>query len=193
MFTLILGKDEDTIVDEGMVAIMDLYTGHPAPSFRYAEALAVGIRQQLSHVETDKVFRYSSYLVYLFIFYQSAHLTHLNLQQFHEGIPTRCIDWLPWVKKGEYESSLAKHISQFLNQAQLIRERSLPPLLKPLLPWREWFQSVAPAINCVGHTLLFVCSFYYNRELFPPPPDQGNKYSLISLSLFEGRESQALP
>lgn len=39
MFTLILGKEDDAVIDEGLVAIMDVYNGRPTPSFRYAEAL----------------------------------------------------------------------------------------------------------------------------------------------------------
>jgi len=63
MFTLILGRDDDAIVDESLVAILDLYHSRPAPSFRYAEALAVNIRQQLRNFQTDRVFRYVSYFV----------------------------------------------------------------------------------------------------------------------------------
>jgi hypothetical protein len=48
MFTLILGKDDGAIVDEGLVAIMDFYNRRPAPSFIYAEALAMGIRHKLA-------------------------------------------------------------------------------------------------------------------------------------------------
>lgn len=52
MFTRILGKEDDAVIDEGLVAIRDVYNGRPTPSFRYAEALAIGIRQQLAIFET---------------------------------------------------------------------------------------------------------------------------------------------
>lgn len=53
-------------------------------------------------------------MVYMFIFYQSAHLTHLNLQQFHEGKPIICTDWLPWVRKGDTGSSFSTFVGKFM-------------------------------------------------------------------------------
>nr|KUM47605.1 hypothetical protein ABT39_MTgene5791 [Picea glauca]QHR90433.1 hypothetical protein Q903MT_gene4457 [Picea sitchensis] len=137
MFTLILGRDDDAIVDESLVAILDLYHSRPAPSFRYAEALAVNIRQQLRNFQTDRVFRYVSYFVYMFIFYQNAHLYHLDMQQFKDGKPTKCVHWLPWVKKGETESSLLKYINEFMFVAfSVITERfpnMIPDDIRPYL------------------------------------------------------------
>lgn len=45
MFTLVLGKDEESIIYEGLVPILDLYNGHHNHSFRYVEAFFVGVRK----------------------------------------------------------------------------------------------------------------------------------------------------
>ena len=61
MFTLILSKDDDSIVDEGLVGILDAYnTRHNTPSFRYVQALETIMRHQLTNFKNDKVFVYPS-------------------------------------------------------------------------------------------------------------------------------------
>lgn len=109
MFTLILGKDDDSIVDEDLVGILDSYnTRCNTPSFKYAQELAIGMRCQSTNFDNNKVFRYPSYLVYLFIFDQSADLYHLNLPHHDGDNPTNFVEWFPWVKRGDPESSMFK-------------------------------------------------------------------------------------
>ena len=85
MFTLILGKDDDSIVDVGLVGILGAYnTVCRTPSFTYAQALEMGMWHQLINL-------FISYLVYLFIFSQSAHLTHLNLQLYYQSMQKNCV------------------------------------------------------------------------------------------------------
>ena len=86
MFTLILGKYEDSIVDDDLVAILDAYNRRNTPSFEYAQELTTRIGHQLTNFENEKLFRYPSYLVYIFIFYQISHITHLNLQHHDQNV-----------------------------------------------------------------------------------------------------------
>lgn len=69
IFTLLLGKEEDVVVYEGLVAIMGIYNRNPTPYSRYAQAITIVIRKQLTNFYMDRVFKYPSYLVYMFIFY----------------------------------------------------------------------------------------------------------------------------
>ena len=54
---MILGKDNDATIDERLVAILNLYNGHPTPYFKYEKSLFVGINHQLANIETNTVFK----------------------------------------------------------------------------------------------------------------------------------------
>lgn len=45
MFTLISGRDNDQTIDEPMLALMDWYMIRSTPFFKYADAIAQGIKQ----------------------------------------------------------------------------------------------------------------------------------------------------
>lgn len=72
MFTLILGREDSFMVNESMLAILYIFHGlhSQVRSFRYVEAIARGIMDQLTKFHTEKLFCYPSYLVYLLIFHQ---------------------------------------------------------------------------------------------------------------------------
>jgi hypothetical protein len=83
MISVILGKDNDLVVDEFMLGnMMSIFpfTVKPLIKFNYAQFLADQIHHQLSEFETLRSFRYQSYLVHLFLFSQAIHFSHLGLK-----------------------------------------------------------------------------------------------------------------
>lgn len=44
LVTLILGKEVDVVIDEGLVFIIDIYYGNPAPYFRYVKVITINMR-----------------------------------------------------------------------------------------------------------------------------------------------------
>jgi hypothetical protein len=83
MISVILGKYNDLVVDEFvlgiMVAIFPIIT-KPMTKFIFSQFLADQIHYQLSEFESLRIFRYQSYLVYLFLFSQAYHFTHCGLK-----------------------------------------------------------------------------------------------------------------
>ena len=84
--------------------------------------------------------------MYLFIFYQSAHLTHLNLKHHDQNVPKNYADQFPYVKRGDPSSSMFKYISQFMYvDLKLILEKEpkmIPDEIRPYLHLHkklDWF------------------------------------------------------
>jgi hypothetical protein len=103
MISMILGKDNDLVVDEfvlgNMISICP-FTVKPLTKFNYAQFLADQIHHQLSEFETLRNFRYQSYLVHLFLFSQAFHFLHLGLKVEDEiGNPVSVIHWTSLIKK----------------------------------------------------------------------------------------------
>jgi hypothetical protein len=83
MISIILGKDNDLVVDEFVLGIMVSIcpiTTKPMTKFNYAQFLVDQIHHQLSDFESLRNFRYQSYLVHLFLFSQAFHFTHFGLK-----------------------------------------------------------------------------------------------------------------
>jgi hypothetical protein len=67
--------------------------------FNYSQFLADIIHEQILKFTTEEMFKYSSIMVYMFIFYQ-AYMFPFTLEKLNEqGIPQSVIFWTSLVRK----------------------------------------------------------------------------------------------
>ena len=72
MISYILGFKTSEIVDETVFALMSMFTPRqpPAVKYDYATFIANKIHEQLLNLERERVFKYTSYIYHLLLYYQ---------------------------------------------------------------------------------------------------------------------------
>lgn len=72
MISCILGYTIDGHVDEFILAFLSIFTPRkpPAIMYDYAQFIADRMHEQFSRLSTERVFKYSSALFYMFLYYQ---------------------------------------------------------------------------------------------------------------------------
>ena len=75
MLSFILGYFTDEHTDESILGFLSTFSPGQSPSviFDYAGFIADSIHYQLSNLQLKGVFRYTSYLLHLFLFFQSEN------------------------------------------------------------------------------------------------------------------------
>ena len=73
MLSCILGYTSDEHVDEVIMAFLSIFTpGKPlAIMFDYAQFIADRMHEQFTRLPIERVFKYSSVLIYIFLYYQT--------------------------------------------------------------------------------------------------------------------------
>ena len=72
MISYILGFKTSEIVDETVLALMSMFTSGqpPAIKYDYASYIANKIHEQFMNLERERVFKYTSYIYHLLLYYQ---------------------------------------------------------------------------------------------------------------------------
>ena len=103
MISYVLGYRTSEHVDETILAMLSIFSPGkpPAVHYDYAAYIANKIREQLMNLERERIFRYTSYIYHLFLFYQldSFPITLKKLDA--QGNPRSVVFW----------SSIFYHIS----------------------------------------------------------------------------------
>jgi hypothetical protein len=103
-----------------MLAIMNLFHGprNQIPSFIYAKSISRGISDQFANFQVDKLFSYSSYLVFIFLFYQNTYLAHLGPDKVNkESLPYRSLIGYLGLKKMFKVFTSANYINELMYPA----------------------------------------------------------------------------
>jgi hypothetical protein len=131
MICAILGKDKDLVVDEfvlGIMASICVFAAKPLTKFNYNQFLADQIHYQLSEFESLRSFRYQSYLVHLFLFFQATHFASLGLRVKDEiGNPVSVIHWTSLIKKRHLNVGFSEYIDLFMSKSYEVIYSEIPP------------------------------------------------------------------
>ena len=112
MLSFILGYFNDEFTDASILGFLStLSPGQPpAMIFDFARFIADNIHYQLAKFPTEGVFRYSSYLFHLFLFFEAEHPPIALKKMDVEGQPLSMIFWTSLLRKEGNEFSY-KHFS----------------------------------------------------------------------------------
>ena len=101
MLSFILGYFTDEYIDESILGFLSTMSPVQPPIviFDYASFIVDTIYYQLTKLPTEGVFRYSSYLFHLFLFYQAGKFP-VSLQKMDvEGKTLSIIFWTSLLRK----------------------------------------------------------------------------------------------
>ena len=101
MLSFILGYFTDEHTDESILGFLFTFTPGKPPSviFDYAGFIADNIHYQLINFPIEGVFRYTSFLFHMFLYFQSDNFSFTLQNLDIEGNPLSVIFWTPFLKK----------------------------------------------------------------------------------------------
>jgi hypothetical protein len=134
MISTILGKNNDSIVDEFVLGIMVSIcpiTTKPISRFNYAQSWQ--IKSIINSLNLNlRRFRYLSYLVHLILFSQAFHFMHLGLNVEDDiGNPTSVIQWTSMIKKKSMTVGFSQYVDQFMSKSYQIIYSKVPLRIFP--------------------------------------------------------------
>ena len=126
MLSFILGYFTDGFTDESILGFLStLSLGQPPVIiFYYARFIANSIHHQLTKLPTEGVFRYSSYLFHLFLFFQADNFPIALQKMDVEGKPLSIIFWTSLLKKEGIEFTYTDFSDFFLHPTMNILYKS---------------------------------------------------------------------
>ena len=87
----------------------------PLVIFDYADFIADSIHYQLTNLQLEGVFRYTSYIFHLFLFFQSESFP-ISLQKLDiEGKPLSVVFWTSVLRKESTKFSYSKFVELFVH------------------------------------------------------------------------------
>jgi hypothetical protein len=95
--------------------------------FNFRQFLGDNIHDQLFKFPTEGMFRYSSVLVYMFLFFQSDRFPHALQKLNQEGILHPVTSWTSLVRKKSIEFSFKDYIDQFIHPVVCMLNSSTYP------------------------------------------------------------------
>lgn len=104
----LLGYFSDKWVDEPILGFLSIFSAEEKATiqFDYNTFLAENIQDQLSKFATEGMFRYSSILAYMFMFYQADKFSFLMQKMDQDGKPQVVTLWTSLLRRNSMEFSL---------------------------------------------------------------------------------------
>jgi hypothetical protein len=111
----LLGYFSDEWVDEPILGFLSIFSTEERPTiqFDYSTFLAESIHEQLSKFATEGMFRYSSILAYMFIFFQADRFFFSMQKMDKNGKPQAVTSWTSLLRRNSTEFSFKQFIEQF--------------------------------------------------------------------------------
>jgi hypothetical protein len=111
----LLGYFSDEWVDEPILGFLSIFSTEEKATvqFDFSQFLADNIHDQFFKFSTEGMFRYSSVLVYLFLFFQSDRFSCALQKLDQEGNPQSVTSWTSLVRKNSTEFNFKDFIDQF--------------------------------------------------------------------------------
>jgi hypothetical protein len=114
-YVVLLGYYSDEWVDEPILGFLSIFSTEEKATtqFDYSQFLADNIHEQLFKFSTEGMFRYSSILVYLFLFFQADKFSFSQQKLDQDGNPQPVTSWTSIVRKNSSEFNFKQFIDQF--------------------------------------------------------------------------------
>lgn len=100
MLSCILGYTTNEHVDEFVLAFLSIFFPGKSPTivYNYAQFLADGIHEQFIRLTNERVFKYSTILFHMFVYFQSDKFP-VSIQKLDtKGNPRSVIFWTPLIQ-----------------------------------------------------------------------------------------------
>jgi hypothetical protein len=111
----LLGYYSDQWVDEPILGFLSIFSNdeQPTTQFDYSTFLATNIHDQFMNFPTEGVFRYSSILAYMFLYFQPERFSFSMQKMDADGKPQPVTAWTSLLKRNSAEYHFAEFIDQF--------------------------------------------------------------------------------
>jgi hypothetical protein len=111
----LLGYYSDEWVDEPILGFLSIFSTEEKATtqFNFSQFLADNIHEQLFNFPTEGMFRYSSILAYMFLFFQSEKFSFFLQKLDKDGNPQPVTAWTSLLRKNSSEFSFKHFIDQF--------------------------------------------------------------------------------
>jgi hypothetical protein len=111
----LLGYYSDQWVDEPILGFLSIFSTdeNPTTQFDFSTFLADNIHEQFVNFGTEGMFRYSSVLAYLFVFFQADKFGFSMQKMDGDGKPQAVTAWTSLLKHNSTEFSFKEFIDQF--------------------------------------------------------------------------------
>jgi hypothetical protein len=111
----LLGYFSDQWVDEPIMGFLSIFSNdeHPTTQFDYSTFLANNIHEQFMNFTTEGMFRYSSILAYMFLYFQADRFTFSMRKMDSDGKPQPVTAWTSLLKQNSVEYDFTAFIDQF--------------------------------------------------------------------------------
>ena len=131
MITPILGYFSTEFVDETMLVIMLMFTpGKPPICYDYATYISNKIHEQLMNLARERVFRYTSFIYHLILYYQYEKFHFAVKKVDAQGSPRSVVYWTSiFHRKFNAPYTYCKFIDLFIHPAMSLFLSSPPPTL----------------------------------------------------------------
>jgi hypothetical protein len=129
MLSYLLGYYSDEWVDEPILGFLSIFSTEEKVSikFNFSQFLADSIHDQFFKFPTEGMFRYSSILVYMFLFYQSDRFPCALQKLNKEGSPQSVTSWTSLVRKNSTEYNFKDFIDQFIHPVVCLLNNNTEP------------------------------------------------------------------
>ena len=129
MLYFILGYFTDGFTDESILGFLSTLSPGQPPTiiFYYARFIGDSIHHQLTKLPTEGVFRYSSYLFHLFLFFQADNFPIVLQKMDLEGKPLSIVLWTSLIRKENSDFTYTEFSDLFLHPAMNILYKSEQP------------------------------------------------------------------
>jgi hypothetical protein len=111
----LLGYYSDQWVDEPFMGFLSIFSNdeRPTTQFDYSTFLANNIHEQFMNFTTEGMFRYSSILAYIFLYFQEDRFTFSMQKMDSDGKPQPVTAWTSLLKRNSVEYDFTTFIEQF--------------------------------------------------------------------------------
>jgi hypothetical protein len=111
----LLGYFSDQWVDEPILGFLSIFSNDEQPTmqFNYNTFLANKIHEQFVNFSTEGMFRYSSILAYMFVYFQADRFNFSMQKMDADGRPQPVTAWTSLLKHNSVEYDFTTFIDQF--------------------------------------------------------------------------------
>jgi hypothetical protein len=115
----LLGYYSDQWVDEPILGFLSIFSNdeRPTTQFDYSTFLANNIHEQFVNFATEGMFRYSSILAYMFLYFQADRFNFSMQKMDADGKPQPVTAWTSLLKQNSAEYDFTAFIDQFYHPA----------------------------------------------------------------------------
>lgn len=133
MISCILGYSTSEYIDEIILVFISIYTPGkpPAVIYDYAQFIAGSMHDQFLGMNNERVFKYSSILYHMFLYYQLEKFPFTLQKLDTKGQPRSVIFWTPLIHQYKSPYSYFDFIDLFVHPVMEMFTRSPPPRISP--------------------------------------------------------------